>query len=904
MQELEIGQPQVDGQPNPTLDPHTIETAKSRRERYREWLISRQRGRSVRLKDFLLAKKRHFRMVDAEARRKHLQQIDMMLRYFVGDMFGGYNSAGVYKDERAEGDFAYAIPVMTGHVGEAFMQIMKVNPAYTVAANNKSDDSQNRFAHMCEELGTEEKDRLMTEDKRQTEILNFILAGDSHREIFWSPDSKSPRKAKRLDYKRVEMELPGRRECAQCKVDIPEGESKCPACGVSLIREIPPAAAHRDEPQEIEVELGQNNLRIPHPMAVQTDLDALEFDHSTYLIEHDYLDKHVAASSYETTLSDTEMGLSPEMQARHDLARNTVQMDGIVGSTRAYLKGGSTNKIERERHFWDVHQYGQFWCEVEETLPDGSKIPAGTFLGDHFPKGMYVMYVGDDIIDVQAAEKRRRWTKVTYGKRPGSSVGLGAKLLAMLNDIVNDDYGQVHQAKRTIANPLLAVMGTSVKLIPELGNYLRVDKFAPGQSIRDVLAHFPGAMPAGMDATSTQIQQMMQFIMGTYTLGAGGAPDMANFGGTATEVTARTEQASGRQIGPIGQIIAADKELILQALENIRDYSSPEQRAELEKRFGVDICEIFFGPKGTKGKGANFRQLLTVGIKPNTDIPRSMARTQAGMIAFAQSAGQLMQFAQEAPWVMEFLGAMADSWGISLNIGPGRNDRREAEKRLNKLTAIEEKILAKQPELAKNPEAVAELMYLALSEFCAPLIAQAEPEMPELPPEVVERLETLPPEQQEMARQQLMERAYAEAEKRDAPRVFLQDHEAFKDAYKDELFSEKAEAYSPARKIVIIRLWMDHYNAQNKQQALMAELQSELQQTLAPPPPPEKPEPSPEDEEQRALKEKAIDHEVQEESKDNDLQRKMAEKRHATDEQIRAKAAESEMQPHPSQAGR
>lgn len=824
-------------------DRDRIETSEERREHYRKSLVTRQQGRKVRLKPMLLWKKQHFRQLDAHARRRHLQKIDELFHCFDGDMYVEYNEAGHLERLDSDGDFRYVVPVMNGHIGEAFMQLLRVNPEWVFTAKDNSDDNMNRLARMCEQLGPEELDRLMREDERQTETLNSILTGDSHREIDWAVHPKSPKKAKRIEQKRVEVEVPGRRECLNCQSDVPEGAETCGACGVTGIRDIPAGVSYKFESAETEVSLGENVLRIPHPMAAQSDLSVSKFEDSTFLIVHETLYRHTASWLYQTLIDNSAEGFSEEAQARFNADRSLALTDYYVGNRRARARDDG-NRVERERHFWDVSEYGQMYCEVEEQLPNPvpdpfnpgkmtDKIPAGTILGDFFPAGLHVTYLGDTVVHSWPVDKTRRWIKITYGKRPGSSTGQGARLIALLNDIVNDDFNLVHAVKHTSARPFTVVAGQSVKLLPESRHFLRIDRLPPGVSdIRGAIAQYPGQAVAGMDSTNVSIQQAMQFIMGTYTLGPGGAPDAQGFGGTATEVTARVEQASGRQIGPIGQRIAADRETILICLENIRDYSSPEQRKELEKRFGPDITELFFT--------CDFRRDLNLAVKPNTDIPRSLAMTQAGRLAFAQAAANIIPIAQQAPWAMEFLEGLADAYGFPLSLGPGRSDRREAERRLNKLNAIEERLEQKSPGLVKaNPLEAAQKMYAALVDIC-PMVAPEEDDL------------------------------------EDVPRVFLLDHQTFMDAYKDELLGEKAAGYSRARKLVIIKLWEDHFFAQLGQKEELARVQQQLQAMLNPQPA----QPSPEEmqaaqdgQDARTLTQAAIEQEAEEESRDNEMAR-------------------------------
>lgn len=878
-----------------THDAESIETAESRRKRYREEIVKRHQGHNYRLKQFLLDKRKYFRSLDVEARRLHMQEIDLMFRYFKGDQYGFYDERGNYKDQKQDGDFAYTIPILAGHVGQAFVMLLKTRPEYKVVADDNDDMNMRLLASMCQDLGTKDLKRLMHESNRQTEIINSILAGDSYREVFWSPDPKAPRTVKRAKTKVTKVPIPARLECMGCKAIYKAGTEKCARCGVASFNQKEATETSRTEPDGYEtVELGENRVRIPHPMGLQRDFSAVELDDSTFIIVRDFADKHVAEWDSQTMIERGDLPLSEEMQARYDLERSGIQTSATVGANRPVNQMGalSARKIERERHFWDVSQYGQFYCTVEETLPNPvpdpfnpgqmtEKIPAGTLLGDFFPNGLYVRYDGDTIMTMWPTEKKRRWSQVTYSKQPGSAVGMGMKMAVPLQDIVNDDYNLYHAVKSTSARPFTVIAGNSVKLLPEAGNLLRLDRLPPGvRDIRAVIAQFAGQSVAGMDAVPEKVQGAMQFILGTSSLGGGGgagAPDM-RVAGTATGVAAMQEQGADRQRGPIGLVIAADKETIFQCLENRRDFSSPEQKKELVKRYGEDIVKLFFE--------CNFRQVLSIEVAPNTDVPRSLALTQAMTASFAELVTGLAPLIAQVPWVEEVLSTIAESMGMPVSIGPARRDRREAERRLNMLLAIEEQVMEEMPEALTDPVAAAKGMYMLLSKFCHPLIQPATVEPPQLSPEQMAQVETLPPEQRAQVERQMQMLAEQQRKQRDLPRIFMQDHQAFMDTYMDAYFSERANAWSDARKIVVRRLWQDHFSAQLSAEMEKAALMKDIQDTVQPPPDPaldaaqgaaqEEAARAAAEEERAAAQEDAdIDHERSEEAKEAEHRRKL-----------------------------
>src|SRR5436853_4454731 len=99
-------------------------TAEQRREAYRNRLQKPQQERQLRLKDYLLAKRSYVRSLDEIPRRKRAEDTDLLCRYFNGDQYGYYDSYGLYTDDRQEGDFCYALPVIAGHIEQAFIQML------------------------------------------------------------------------------------------------------------------------------------------------------------------------------------------------------------------------------------------------------------------------------------------------------------------------------------------------------------------------------------------------------------------------------------------------------------------------------------------------------------------------------------------------------------------------------------------------------------------------------------------------------------------------------------------------------------------------------------------------------------------------------------------------------------
>src|SRR5580765_226615 len=183
--DIEIIQEPTTPPPLPHLDANDtikpLDSEDARKQRYRADLIDKQKESQQKLSDFLINLRNDLRVTDEDTRRKWLQDVDMMCRYCNGDQYGEYVD-GVYRSASFnEGDYAYTLPVIAGHVEQAFMQMLRTEVQFEFAPKDESDPNAKLIAKMCEDLAIEEKSRLMDEEARMDEIMNTILAGVSYR---------------------------------------------------------------------------------------------------------------------------------------------------------------------------------------------------------------------------------------------------------------------------------------------------------------------------------------------------------------------------------------------------------------------------------------------------------------------------------------------------------------------------------------------------------------------------------------------------------------------------------------------------------------------------------------------------------------------------------------------------
>lgn len=794
-------------------DLHSLQTPAQRRKLYREELM-KGAAPSGRLQDFLRQKRIELKGRHFLSHSKHLQDIDQMVRYVNGDQYGSYDpTTGEYLPySRMPNETCYSIPVINGHVALAIMQLIKTELKYDCDPKDNNNPNHTALSSMCGMLGNEEADRLLEEENKLDECWNSVMAGESYRCLIWGARPDSPKTSEIPEYEEEGFETPDTKQCKACgnagmSVDV----EACENCSADYLETVPGLKQTRQKFKGTKrVPVGENILHIPHLTSVKRDLSN-KLQYSTYIIESDYItNKKQAEWQYQTIIEEGYGYQTGDEAIRLQQAQQHggMQTDAVAGSSRegwigpdrpgGGMYGGIEHVVGVPRdHIWlDPSEYGDVWFDQDEILPNGMILPARTLMGDFFAQGFKYCMVGNTVVTADKANHRRQWSVVLYGKKPGSSCGSGLQLAIVLQDIVNDTFNLDYSILMS-SIPFRAAVKKFVKTLPPAGSMLFLDSM-PSGGINQAIAQFPAQTGSGLvGATAQRIQEATQFILGTNSLaGQTGAPDTAVMA-TATGVAAAHETVNGRAIAPNLQRIACDKRFRMQILDNIREYSSPEQREELARRFGPDTVEEFF-------KQTNFEHVVTWSVVKGSEKPKSDALTHATTLEFGQMAAALAKTG--LPWVNEFLQESAEMLGLPYRIVPGADDRREAEYRLNKLAAFEKAALEKNPRAADNTDQFAGLLFDMLQESCGPLsLAAAEEAAKELGGDGQEGV---------------------------VPFIFMQDHQTFGDAYKDALLSEEAKMWTDARKAVVIRLWSEHFIAALGAESMKAQFTSALAQKL------------------------------------------------------------------------
>lgn len=793
-------------------DPKVIETVEQRQKRYRAKIKERaeRSGQDATLIDWMRSKLTEVKGRDARSHQAHLTNMGKTAKYLEGEQYGTWDENGNYTPYAPlPNEVAYCLPVIIGHFQQALMMYLKTDLAYQGTAKDQTNPADVQLVKMAKALGTEDFTRLMDEMARVDEGINSLTAGENHRCLLWGVHD-NPKTIDKPIYDEAGFVIPARKICNSCNMDNAPDAAECAECGSDWLRSQESVTQRKQVFKGTKkVPVGQNMLHIPHMAAVKSDSSARTIQDATYVVETDYLaNKDVAQWLYQCVIEDGDRTSDAVRLQRAqqggvtNIGRQGLWRDrGDDQQGASYQLGGP---VERNSVWLEVSEYGYKSFPQDETLPDGTVLPANTLMGEKWNSGFKYCLVGNTCVNGGAGNKKRQWHKLLYSNRPGTSRGMGIQIFVPLQDLTNEGLNLDLDIIMTSV-PFRAVVGSYIDRLPRANEFLKLNKLPPGGSIDSIFKQYASQTPSGaVGAMSEQLQEAGQFILGTFSaVGRTSDPSQKALG-TAHGVAAVVEQQNGRFVTPTTQRVACDKELLFAICANIQDNASDEQKEELKRRFGPDTVDDFFK--------ANLEHVMTWEVVSGSDRPRSDALTGAVMTEFGNLAATMTEKMPSVPWVGEFLSTLGDLVGIPFKMVPGGSDRHEAETRLRKLAAIERDIQKRKPELLQNPQDAAEKMFGLLEEFIGPLS---------------------------------LESAMAEARKHGdesgingaVPFLYMQNHQAMGEVYKEEYFSDDAQMFSQARKAVIAHMFALTIEAFAAAEGLKAEFQSGLMQKLAPPDP-------------------------------------------------------------------
>lgn len=832
----------------------------AKRKAYRAALKEKQTtGVPQNFNKFVQSELKKIRGTDVDARRRQTRDIALFFQYYDGNPNGTINDAGEFEsDVISEQDLTYSIPLTAPHVDSGKTLLLKTQIEYEYDAIDQGSTLDKAVARMCAELAEDDISRIFTEDKRIREIIYLLTAGKTYRRHYHAPDEIEPNRATVSIYKKVDSES-----------------------GVSVI-------ALTEE----EIDLPENQLHIPHPLAVQHELSAFDIAQSDFVVERDGIARSKAEYLYQQIIPAGGEGLTDDVRVVRNMERAVVRQSHHDSQAETALRNidqARDSEVLREFVWLAPYRYANFifneegwyldetdgliFCGEDCTPPEtAEKVDKGTFAGDVFPHGMYVCAVDETNIEMHGEVIADKWVKIIFGMRPSHTDGAGLQRIRPLVDMINDAVNLDFKVMMDDANPTTMLNRQYVSRLSSVGEYLLVDALKEGDTWDKVAKRLEGgsAHPA-LGMMAEKLQALMQYIAGTFSSFGGGASDI-KAAGTATGVAAMAEEVAGRFLEAIKLMKQADINSRYIVLKNIQKRSLKPQVQKLIERFGKDVVDRF--------RKCSLKHTVKVTAKKGTDQPQS----QALKIASLQVLGNLQAAVKDSPQAQDILSYASEEMNLPINIGIGLTHKRDAEYRISRLREATKQYSEKPLDDQTAAQIAIEIFTKVLLEVergarvtgivTAEKIKAAEAEAPLMPDG------TPPPAP-------------------DAPAdtiVMLQDHKVYLDVYDDFLQSEQARAANVVFRACVFLMRQLSADRLLLKQAELVKQQLRIQMMAKPPAPPAGPAPEDLKREQaeaeekevamelgrRKLDEDAKDRELSraEQAKDRDLERQIVLKEH------------------------
>jgi hypothetical protein len=586
-------------------------------------------------------------------------------KYFDGKQYGYVNDKCEWIDQPPQANvIRYASNAYQAHLQTALTEISK--GVTELSFSHVSPDSRfgQLIAKIAEQRYKTHRKRLFDSLKYQQENLSLLLNGLALRYTYFAwqqtRDEKIPVFGKKdvaqgqsatvcaVCYSPREMKpqiqdntegsrdfvSQGGEDGQEMSVPMPEQSDadSCPNCGSSEVKEIQSPASQASVIQGYEgQQCGENKFATVDPLGVLFYLHAQTIKDSPYMIWKQIILKEVLQSQYPDTAIQEGLN-SPELRYKYEHESSTPNLQARL--MRDAQGGNDKDASEFEQGWFDTSLYANYKLKENATLRNGQTLPAGTKLGEAFPKGLYLAKNGKKILDVWSEDKNDKWTAVPYVTRIGTLIGAGTTIALEEQDLQND-----------IKNLAVASMFNDA-FAKEFVNdqYLDPDSIPNSPSERGVVSNMPeGAKIVGtaiermppsqltpeVYTMLEQSQQQMQMGMGTFAGNQNGAPDLKAAQDTAAGMMMWREMTVGR-FAPMlaARADALDKEQAFQLLINDQKYLTPQQWEKLSGDYGKDGVKAFLS--------CDLREELCIEIVPESYMPTSRAVDRASIIAFGE----------------------------------------------------------------------------------------------------------------------------------------------------------------------------------------------------------------------------------------------------------------------------
>jgi hypothetical protein len=729
--------------------------------------------------------------LDREKRLMLFRQQIKAHQYMDGNFYG-YVDLNCEWQQKTKGsdEVWYSDNQLYPYLRTALMEMSRTQTEIVVNAQPGASDEMVAAAKFAKARYDANRDRTFNARLKQTSNTYALLNGI----VFWYTffQFEGGRRERVPKLLKREVEAKTQKLCAMCAKPVVDNvveitgkpvEPKCLNCGSEIFRDIDTS----DEPDTVigydDIPNGQNQWIVPNPIGIIVSLQASCIEESPFikwkqLILRSVLESKFKGMDLPSTGTSTELRYIGNQQKSTPAASNTI----IGGDTAdsAEQTGRELELLEFQQVWLEYSLYCNVKFEEDISLGRGKTLKAGQKLGDVFPDGIYYARCGDLIVDLWNEDKNRKWSSSPYGLRAGSMYGSASHTALSDQEIINDiatlkmANAWANGVPREFVDPSVITELSSDPQVPTQVDMSGVTTGnIKGRAYEQVAPQSLSAEIYGIaDKSESSIQNKIGAMSGT---GSGGLADSQKWGETATAISIKRDLAVGR-FAPDLELMAdqLDREQAYQFLLNEQEFFTPKQWEEVKGEYDDTALKTFLE--------ADIRRDFIVTVSPGSYMPKSDAQMQAKLNAYLQVFPLLAQ--SNNP---DLLAYTAETFGIPEHLGGWNSNRAHAKKIIKRFEALAEMFVEQYGDLPTND----------LEDPTVKEVAQRINDYSKMPVD-----------------------------------VFLDDHPALQDAYRDWRGTDEGQNASNALLAAVALRVNLHQGGIAKQGQLLTRTQQAIQQPL------------------------------------------------------------------------
>lgn len=283
-----------------------------------------------------------------------------------------------------------------------------------IRANAKSDSQKSIMAsRFSDALIKHHQAKMMTESARQLEAKYMLLCGNSFRYITYSMEKNSVNLDVPL-YGKVVLPAYESHICSECGFEyesLPANE-KCFECGGYIESTVVESKETFGKTGSIKMNAGDIVCEIVDPVEIKVWAGAMSLEDSPYLRRKRLVKKNFITKTYPFYSPKGNKNISEHAINQYEMFSSTTE--------NKYRKSGN-----------DIYEYDQLWLDpsyyenyrLESDYSffrksfhgwDKITLKKGDRLKDHFPDGMYICKIGQDILCLYNENKDEHWEHLPF----------------------------------------------------------------------------------------------------------------------------------------------------------------------------------------------------------------------------------------------------------------------------------------------------------------------------------------------------------------------------------------------------------------------------------------------------------------------------------------------------------